>query len=549
MTQFAGRKPAQLSGGQQQRVALARALVNHPEVLLLDEPLGALDLKLRREMQVELKRIQTEVGLTFIHVTHDQEEAMTMADTVAVMNKGHIEQLGAPAELYDLPRTRFVANFLGQANTGVGTIKDTDGDHLVADVLGTQVKILRSRSQVHEGEVLFGVRPEKVTVSRKQPDGVGNDVKGVVRDVSFLGVATSYLVDMPSGTTWSCYEQNLDVEPLDLRPGDEVWLTWNPGHAFGVPVDDRMSALAPAQVAGDPGVDPAPRRPRRTKRSWTAYLLLLPGVLWLGVFFLLPLVQLAAVSLQSRYPGFPGYYYRDLNFSNYASALTDYAPHFARSFLYAGLATFLAFVVAYPLAYAMAFKAGRWRNLMMICVVAPFFTSFILRTFAWSQILADEGWVAGTLNFLHLLPGRTHHQHPGRGHRGPDLQLPALHGAADLRLARARRPAGDRGRRRPLRQRLHDLPHGDAADVDARRARRDAADLHPGGRRLRQHGAARPPAGEDGRQRHQRPVPRHPRRLSRGGRAVVHADGRDPGDGLPLRTPLRHRRAGVRWPP
>ena len=128
-------------------------------------------------------------------------------------------------------------------------------------------------------------------------------------------------------------------------------------------------------------------------------------MLWLGVFFLLPLVQLAAVSLQSRYPGFPGYYYRDLNFSNYAAALTDYAPHFARSFLYAGLATFLAFVIAYPLAYAMAFKAGKWRNLMMICVIAPFFTSFILRTFAWSQILADEGWVAGTLNFLNLLPG------------------------------------------------------------------------------------------------------------------------------------------------
>jgi spermidine/putrescine transport system ATP-binding protein len=237
MSSFAARKPAQLSGGQQQRVALARALVNHPEVLLLDEPLGALDLKLRREMQVELKRIQTEVGLTFIHVTHDQEEAMTMADTVAVMNRGHIEQLGPPEELYDLPRTRFVADFLGQANTGVGTIKDVDGDHLVVNVLGTPVKILRSRSQVHEGDVLFGVRPEKVTVSRTRPEGAGNDVRGVVRDVSFLGVATSYLVDMPSGTTWSCYEQNLDVEPLDLRPGDEVWLTWNPGHAFGVPAE------------------------------------------------------------------------------------------------------------------------------------------------------------------------------------------------------------------------------------------------------------------------------------------------------------------------
>jgi spermidine/putrescine transport system ATP-binding protein len=160
-----------------------------------------------------------------------------MADTVAVMNKGRIEQLGPPAQLYDLPRTRFVANFLGQANTGVGTIKDNDGDHLVCDVLGTPVKILKSRAQVHDGEVLFGVRPEKVTVSRSQPEGAGNDVRGVVRDVSFLGVATSYLVDMPSGATWSCYEQNLDVEPLDLRPGDEVWLTWNPGHAFGVPVD------------------------------------------------------------------------------------------------------------------------------------------------------------------------------------------------------------------------------------------------------------------------------------------------------------------------
>ena len=113
---YGKRRPAQLSGGQQQRVALARALINRPQVLLLDEPLGALDLKLRRQMQIELKRIQTEVGITFVHVTHDQEEAMTMADTIAVMNAGVIEQLGTPAELYDLPATTFVANFLGQSN-------------------------------------------------------------------------------------------------------------------------------------------------------------------------------------------------------------------------------------------------------------------------------------------------------------------------------------------------------------------------------------------------------------------------------------------------
>ena len=257
-----------------------------------------------------------------------------------------------------------------------------------------------------------------------------------------------------------------------------------------------MTALAHAAV--DPGAGPVTPPPTETtKRSWTAYLLLLPGVLWLGVFFILPLVQLAAVSLQSRYPGFPGYYYRDLNFENYVSALTDYAPHFARSFLYAGLATLLAFAVAYPLAYAMAFKVGRWRNLMMICVIAPFFTSFILRTFAWSQILADEGWVARTLDALRLLPD------------GHIINTP-LAVVAGL---------------------TYNFLH--------------PADLHPGGGRLRQHGAARPTTRQDGRQRHQRPVPRHPRRLPGRGRAVVHADGRHLGDGLPLRPPLRHRGAGV----
>ena len=164
-----------------------------------------------------------------------------------------------------------------------------------------------------------------------------------------------------------------------------------------------MSALAQAAVA--PAAAEGTDNQGPTRRGRVAYLLLLPGVLWLGVFFVLPLVQLASVSLQSRYPGFPGYYYRDVNFGSYASALTDYAPHFARSFLYAGLATLLAFLISYPLAYAMAFKAGRWRNLMLICVIAPFFTSFILRTFAWSQILADEGWVVRTLDALHLVPG------------------------------------------------------------------------------------------------------------------------------------------------
>src|SRR6478752_613120 len=164
MSSFSARKPAQLSGGQQQRVALARALVNHPEVLLLDEPLGALDLKLRREMQVELKRIQTEVGLTFIHVTHDQEEAMTMADTIAVMNAGVIEQMGAPEELYENPRTTFVANFLGQTNLIDGKITGRSGDQIAVDMHGIGVSINAARAHTDGGEGWVGIRPEKVLI-------------------------------------------------------------------------------------------------------------------------------------------------------------------------------------------------------------------------------------------------------------------------------------------------------------------------------------------------------------------------------------------------
>ena len=140
-------------------------------------------------------------------------------------------------------------------------------------------------------------------------------------------------------------------------------------------------------------------------RRLAPYLLLIPGLAWLTIFFIIPLVQLGAVSLQSGFPGYPGYYYRDVNVGNYASALTEFGAHFGRSILYAGLATVFTFCLAYPLAYTMAFKAGRWRNVMLICVVAPFFTSFILRTIAWRQILADDSPIVRTLNALNILPG------------------------------------------------------------------------------------------------------------------------------------------------
>src|SRR5688500_14769816 len=159
---YGGRKPAQLSGGQQQRVAPARALVNTPRVLLLDEPLGALDLKLRRQMQIELKRIQVEVGITFVHVTHDQEEAMTMADTVAVMNHGVIEQMGAPGELYENPATTFVANFLGQSNLVRAEVIDRGADTVGVDCHGQKVAVTAARSHASGSACWLGVRPEKI---------------------------------------------------------------------------------------------------------------------------------------------------------------------------------------------------------------------------------------------------------------------------------------------------------------------------------------------------------------------------------------------------
>ena len=225
---------AQLSGGQQQRVALARALINSPEVLLLDEPLGALDLKLRRSMQIEIKRIQTEVGLTFIHVTHDQEEAMTMADTVAVMNQGEIEQMGSPAELYENPRTTFVANFLGQSNLIEGHDDGRYADLVTVDMQGTQVSIPAGRAHADGDLGWVGIRPEKVLIGDpgEELDAPGNSIPGgVVTDASFVGVSTQYLVRMPWGQELQVFQQNTGHRRL-FRAGDRVELSWRPEYAF-----------------------------------------------------------------------------------------------------------------------------------------------------------------------------------------------------------------------------------------------------------------------------------------------------------------------------
>ncbi len=244
----ARKKPHQLSGGQQQRVAVARALINHPKVLLLDEPLGALDLKLRRQMQLELKRIQTEVGITFVHVTHDQEEAMTMADTVAVMNAGRVEQLGSPADLYENPRTTFVANFLGTSNFIEAEVDTGSGDDVVLKAGGGRLVLPGARNRATAtagGRILVGVRPEKISLTHADDaDGIPegrNRITGRITGAGFIGVSTQFVVDSPVCSDFEVYVQNIDRDPR-LVPGAEVVLHWNPAHTFGL--DANQSLLA-----------------------------------------------------------------------------------------------------------------------------------------------------------------------------------------------------------------------------------------------------------------------------------------------------------------
>ncbi len=229
------RRTNQLSGGQQQRVALARALINHPQVLLLDEPLGALDLKLRKSMQVELKRIQTEVGITFVYVTHDQEEAMMMSDRIAVMRAGKIEQLGSPEDLYERPATEFVAGFLGVSNLLDGRVVGASGELVEVELDGGRRVSIRSDGLTDGTQVQVGVRPEKLRLSVGESAAADlNSLEGSISDASYVGVSTQYLVRLESGQEVLVYAQNIEVSGVAEQHslGERVRLTWKPEHTF-----------------------------------------------------------------------------------------------------------------------------------------------------------------------------------------------------------------------------------------------------------------------------------------------------------------------------
>ncbi len=234
------RRPAQMSGGQQQRVALARALINRPRALLLDEPLGALDLRLRKQLQIELGRIQRDVGITFVHVTHDQEEAMSMADAIAVMKDGRIDQLGTAEELYDSPRTEFVANFLGSSNLLDAKVIRSEGELVELEADGARLMAPAGRvAALGDGPVRLGVRPEKLALrAADEPDaGTGrwrNELPGVVTDASFLGVSTQYVIRTDAGHELSVFAQNAGAGSETLGPGRRVVAAWEPDHTFVV---------------------------------------------------------------------------------------------------------------------------------------------------------------------------------------------------------------------------------------------------------------------------------------------------------------------------
>jgi spermidine/putrescine transport system ATP-binding protein len=211
-------------------------LVNRPSLLLLDEPLGALDLKLRREMQIELKAIQIEVGLTFLHVTHDQEEAMDMADTVAVMNKGRIEQMGAPETLYDRPKTVFVSKFLGQSNLLVGKVESTSANSVSIEVAGNKISVPKSRAEKHTGKIAIGFRPEKASFTNKKPTASSSTNiigPGEIIDIRFTGVSNQYLIEVPALGNITVFAQNIGKSPV-TQLGEKVWISWSVEHSFGL---------------------------------------------------------------------------------------------------------------------------------------------------------------------------------------------------------------------------------------------------------------------------------------------------------------------------
>jgi spermidine/putrescine transport system ATP-binding protein len=227
---FEKRQPKQLSGGQQQRIALARALINRPEVLLLDEPLGALDLKLRKDMQLELKRLQREVGITFVYVTHDQEEALTMSDRIAVMNAGTVLQIGPASEIYEEPNSRFVADFIGETNFIEGTVTSINGGSAQFEGNGLTIVADAAPGLVAGTRATLAVRPERIQLGPNKPEGVPNVFPGRVIESVYVGTDTRYLIELAPTVSVRVRQQNIIPTGFPVMEGPagiDLWVSWS----------------------------------------------------------------------------------------------------------------------------------------------------------------------------------------------------------------------------------------------------------------------------------------------------------------------------------
>ena len=421
-------------------------------VLLLDEPLGALDLKLRRQMQIELKRIQHEVGLTFVHVTHDQEEAMTMADTIAVMNAGRLEQVGDPATLYERPQTTFVANFLGQSNLLRASVTGMSGEVVALDVQGIPMAA-PALGAGGTSELWVGVRPEKVRSSAKAR--TGRPTPCVVTDASFIGVSTQYLVHaVGPGADGRPAERRRATAPLGSRC---AWAGRRHRFALDAAQDAHAGAahedgdMAVTAISGAPVTAPRPRR-----RARVPYLLLLPGMLWLAIFFALPMVFLASTSLQT-------------------GSSTRLHPHLALRDLRRRAADLLAAVrpvvrlrrrrhppalaLGYPLAYVHRAQvrqveerpAGAGHRAVLHQLPDPHAgladdpvrqgRAPVVRT------RSSRSPGSSTCCARSVSPATTSCRLEVRGDLRPDVQLPAVHGAAAVRQPRTTGPPAAGGSR------------------------------------------------------------------------------------------------------
>ncbi len=486
---FENRKPDALSGGQQQRVAIARALVNRPKVLLLDEPLGALDLKLRKDMQIELKRIQQQVGITFIYVTHDQEEALTMSDTIVVMDKGSIQQIGTPEDIYNEPKNAFVADFIGESNIIDGImVRDK-----VVKMYGREFPCLDGGFAENE-PVDVVIRPEDIDIVPVEQ----GQLVGTVTSVTFKGMQYDIIVDF-RGFKWLI--QTTDHSPVGARIGikiDPDGIHIMKKSAYSGMFGDYSSFSEEYEELDDATLERTRRRARmKNKLSWFA----VPYVVWMAIFVVAPIIMVVIYAFSTADGGF--------TLENFARMGT-YTVVFTRSFKLAIIATLICLLIGYPVSYLMSREGRRFQRVAMVLIMLPMWMNFLLRTYSWMSILENNGLLNQLFQKIGLIDLYNqiamHFRQSGSYEPITHFQMINTQGAVVLGMVYNYLPfmilpiysvivkldhSLHRGGPGSGRQHLPGVPAGDPAPVPARRALRH----HHGVRPLRVHLRHQPDAG------------------------------------------------------